>query len=129
LNLAAINSPYDDWNCRAPWSSWRSDHSLLFSSSRLSQGRQFDLIVEQLRLQGETDIHAESESSFYPLRRIAEVINTEKDELGPSFWYSGRTTQSNQVKTRAAFVFSRGGAPDHDLMALMPHLAALPESK
>lgn len=118
MNMAPINSPYDDWNCGAPWAIWRSGESILFSSSRKSQGGNFDLVPKGFRLEGEDGVRVDSSESNQWIRRIADRINTGKDELGPSFWIS--KFNGGHGGATGAFVFSRGDAPNHDLMVLLP---------
>lgn len=118
MNMAPINSLHDDWNCGAPWSVWRSGDAFLFSSSRNSGGRQFDLVPMGFKLVGENDAKVDAGESDHKLQKIANRINTGKDELGPSFWISGY--EGRYGGTRGALVFSRGDAPNHDLMALLP---------
>lgn len=77
------------------------------------------MITKGLRLQGEDNLQVDSLQEVFALTRIAERINTGMDELGPSIWALYWELPNHQVKSDAAVVFSRGEAPNHDLIALV----------
>jgi len=48
INLVTLNSAYDDYNSTAPWGG--GDYPFCFSSSRNSQGKNFDFIFTYLNV-------------------------------------------------------------------------------
>jgi hypothetical protein len=134
MNMAGLNSPFDDWNCAQDWDEWDSDLSVLFSSNRNSGGGQFDLVPGEFSLEGDEDDPLEiNPLGSAWLEGIADRINTGQDELGPSFWFRVDTADYYR-KYPGALVFSRGDSADHDLFVLMPRpsldsrLRKLPDS-
>jgi WD40-like Beta Propeller Repeat len=103
--LAAINSPFDDFNAAAPD---EASGALVFSTNRGSQGRQFDLWVTSLRFaENRYDVLA-APRPFEPKAMSAH------DELGPAFF----TTAITHNPDRGTLVFTSdrpGGIGGFDL--------------
>lgn len=119
VNLAPLNSPYDDWNCGAPWDDWQSGSSFLFSTNRKTSGGAFDVHPTAIRFKGDDGFSMDTvRNPSDAIRAIADRINTAQDELGPTFWFAGET--GGDEKRPQALVYSRGTGGNHDLMALMP---------
>ncbi|MEO7426986.1 MAG: hypothetical protein ABI036_17490 [Fibrobacteria bacterium] len=119
VNLAALNSPYDDWNCGAPWDEWESDGSFLFSTNRKTSGGTFDVFPTAIRFQGEDGFAMDTSlNASEAIRAIAKRINTGEDELGPTFWFASES----DLKQRSpkVLIFSRGNGGNHDLWVLSP---------
>jgi hypothetical protein len=116
VNLAALNSPYDDWNCGAPWDRWESGSSFLFSTNRKTSGGTFDVYPTAIRFEGNDGLSMDTVSASGAILALAERINTDRDELGPTFWFGN--DGDPYMRTPRALFFSRGREGDHDLSAL-----------
>jgi hypothetical protein len=116
VNLAALNSPYDDWNCGAPWDWWESGSSFLFSTNRKTSGGTFDVYPTAIRFQGDDGFSMDTVPPSKAMSAIAERINTSRDELGPTFWFA----KDDRMRERhpKVLLFSRGENGNHDLTVL-----------
>jgi len=92
INLVTLNSAYDDYNSTAPWGG--GDYPFCFSSSRNSQGKNFDFIftylnVSMSKIDGTSNISASVNTTgdfFTANENVFQAlvkINTAADELGP----------------------------------------------
>lgn len=116
VNLADLNSPYDDWNCGAPWDTWESGSSFLFSTNRKTSGAAFDVHPTAIRFSSEIAFSLDTLSPSLSVSRIANRINTGKDELGPTFFFEkGMPGEGGYPES---LLFSRGDGGNHDLIAL-----------
>jgi hypothetical protein len=90
LNLANINSEYDDYNCDIY--QLYGDIFLLFSSNRGSSGGQFDLVQGEVKFifdqttGGFTYNNAISSDPF--LDKLIKAANTDEDDFGPYSLFS-----------------------------------------
>lgn len=114
VNLAPMNSPYDDWNCGPSWEEMAVGSGLLFSSNRNSQGRDFDLIPHNLWISSDSPekfmLSNDAYSWAYEYWRmdaIATAINNDNDQLGPTFI------------TDSALAYAEGLGEQHDLQAIV----------
>lgn len=118
VNLQKMNSPFDDWNCGAPWETWESGKGFLFSTNRKTSGGTFDINPTSVHFDNENGFAADTAAPPYGIQGIADRINTAEDELGPTFVFE--TTQDEGRRDAKSLVFSRGGDGKHDLIALSP---------
>ncbi len=87
VNLAGLNSPYDDWNCGASWDTWESGSSFLFSTNRATSGSTFDVYPTAIRFEGDDGFTMDTVPPAAWVLAVANRINTAQDELGPTFFF------------------------------------------
>jgi hypothetical protein len=99
VNLAEINSSYDDYNLSAPFI--RDVFPLVFSSNRHSQGGEMDFVYKlmaldfdketgELSFYNETDNNLDVTSQHNTIPLFLNQINSADNEFGPyikSYWY------------------------------------------
>lgn len=132
--LTPLNSPYDDWNACNPDGSYSTEGSdeILFSSNRITGGGRFDLTPMRIWLHGrDSSFHIQGGPSI-SLDTLAHRVNTDQDEIGPSFWFP--TDHSNASHSGAspfpqALVFARGDSASHDIHALVSGPGSDPQEK
>jgi hypothetical protein len=124
FRLDALNSAYDDWNSCSPDGRWDldADMEILFSSNRATSGGTFDLTPMQFGLSGRDSSFSVSggKSSFFD--SLVSVVNTSKDELGPSFWFPRDTFPTyldSAGSVPLAFTYARGESGSHDIHAMI----------
>jgi len=117
-NLVGVNSVYDDYNSAAPFI---EAHFLLkFSTNRLSNGQNFDLILKNINIfcdydNGEVTIQHQSsqESEYEYLDSLFRMINTVGNELGPLsvvyYYWDNKSVYRNHL------VFSTDTSGNQDL--------------
>ena len=105
INLANLNSNYDDYNPGIVVIPDWSDHLLMFASNRNSAGNNFDIILYKIR------IHT-VEKNILAIRAIQrqkmnpfKYINTTIDELGPFFIYNNDKYNYDETDNTAYEIF------------------------
>ncbi len=123
--LTPLNSPFDDWNSCDPTGhfGWDREGSLIFSSNRATKGHRFDLTPMTLTLDGNDSNFTMSGGAASDFDSLLAVVNTENDELGPSFWFPPSSDPGQESSVAQAFVFSRGDSVSHDIYALVSPLS------
>lgn len=99
VNLAEINTEYDDYNLSAPFI--RDVFPLVFSSNRHSQGGEMDFVFKlmaldfdketgELRFYNETNNNLDVTSRHNTIPLLLNQVNSSENEFGPyikSYWY------------------------------------------
>jgi len=91
VNLAGINSPYDDYNSALPYPAAR--FGIFFSSNRSSAGQDFDIILREMDLSYHVkddvlDVHYVAPGDYTSFEDILmTLINSSDDQLGPFFFF------------------------------------------
>lgn len=129
--LTPLNTPYDDWNSCDPDGSFSTDapDEILFSSNRASRGGRFDLTPMEIWLHGRDSSFRIVGGPSISLDSLAKRVNTDQDEIGPSFWFPSDASDDGISPIAQALVFARGDSASHDIHALVSGPASDPYDK
>jgi hypothetical protein len=129
--LTPLNTPYDDWNMCASegWFSTDTPQEVLFSSNRATSGGRFDLTPMYLHMSGRDSTFRIAGGPSISLDSLALLVNTDQDEIGPSFWFPSEDTDAGLTSMAQALVFARGDSSSHDIHALVSGPSTTPFDK
>lgn len=120
-NFTDLNSEYDDYNSAYPPGMWGTGFDIVFSSSRKSEGENFDFISYYVSImydyKEDTIVHigVQENNESFP-RNANQYVNSEFDELGPFYWKS--SVDQNNLGRIYTFLYSSNPNGNHDINML-----------